>query len=265
VTGNEDNLPLVSVVLASRNGSKTIASAIESIVNQSYTNLELIIVDDESTDNTYKIAKEFDSKITIKIIRNEANLGLARSLNRGIGATSGDLIARMDDDDISLPERIYAQVRFMNEHPDVDVVGTGVILVDASYKAIGIQNKPESDKQIKQAICKENPFYHPTVIMRRSFIERVGGYDEKLRRKEDYELWGRAANSSKYHNLQEPLLHYRVKQTKTLKAVPASVRVRLRNGLLMGCFFKSLYWAVLYVLISVARKYGYTQRSHRRT
>ena len=255
---------LVSVVMASYNGSKTISLAIESIASQTYTNWELIVVDDTSTDDTLSIVKGFESKINIKIIQNKVNLGLARSLNRGIAAASGDYIARMDDDDVSRPERFEKQIEFLQNNLDVDVLGTGVFLVDASFQGIGEQNRPEHDSEIKDALCKYNPICHPTVMMRRSFVERFGGYDEALRWKEDYELWGRAASSSKYHNLQEPLLDYRVKKSKTLKAVPTSVRIRVQNGMLRGCFLKSLYWAVLYVLSSVARKFGYTQKAHRR-
>ena len=188
---------------------------------------------------------------------------MARSLNLGIAASSGDLVARMDDDDLSMPERISEQVKFMIENPSVDVLGTGVILVNDLGEPIKPQVKPQNDKEIKRALCRENPLFHPTVLMRRAFLMRVGGYNETLRRKEDYELWGRAAKSSIYHNLQEPLVHYRVKQYKTLKALPASVKVRLQNGRLMNCFFRALFWAALHVIISIARKYGYQQRAYR--
>ena len=94
-----------------------------------------------------------------------------------------------------MPERISKQVEFMIENPNVDVLGTGVILVNDLGEHIKTQVKPQNDEEIKRALCRENPLFHPTVLMRRAFLMRMGGYDETFRRKEDYELWGRAARA----------------------------------------------------------------------
>lgn len=255
---------LVSIVLATYNGSSTLPEAVRSIYEQSYKKWELIVIDDCSSENICKALDAYTHDPRIKIYRNEKNIGLARSLNRAIDLSSGAYIARMDDDDVSERERIEKQLGFMSNNPEVDVLGSGATLVSPNLEDISIKLMPERHEDIKRDIYKYSPLIHPTVMMRRSFIRKFGGYNETMRRKEDYELWGRTILLARFHNLQEPLLKYRIKKSKSIKAILPGVFVRVKIGLSMGCFFKSLYWATIYASVSLLRHVGYVQKAHRK-
>jgi glycosyltransferase involved in cell wall biosynthesis len=254
------NYPKVSVILATKNGDKNLKSAIESILFQDYENLELIIIDDCSSDTTPDILIEFAKNPKVRTLRNKKNLGLAKSLNQGLRVSTGSLIARMDDDDYSVANRISLQVEFLEKNPNVDVLGTGAILVDGIGNEIREFFPPEYDAEIKKMLIYRNPLFHPTIMFRKTFIDAFGGYDEDLRRKEDLDLWGRAASTTTFHNLQRILLKYTVKNKKTLSALPAGVVVRIKNGFRLGAPFKALVWCILYVIIEIARHLGYRQR-----
>ena len=172
-------------------------------------------------------------------------------------------MARMDDDDFSLPHRIAKQVAFLESHNYVDVLGTGVAFYDQNLRFIRNYVFPADHESIVKSLCARNPLAHPTVMMRRSFLQRSGGYDSALRRMEDLELWGRMAKHSKYANMPDILLRHRVRQSKVLSAVKPGIIIRLRNGRLLGCFWKSLFWTFQYALIEVARHWGYRQRAFR--
>lgn len=263
-TSNSKNDDLVSIVLATYNGSSTLPEAVRSIYEQSYKNWELIIIDDCSSDDVHKALDDYANDPRIKLYRNEKNIGLARSLNRAMELSTGKYIARMDDDDFSEKERIEKQLDFMSKNPDIDVLGSGATLVDSNLEYIGVKLMPERHEEIKRDIYKYSPLIHPTVMMRRSFVTRHGGYNENMRRKEDYELWGRTILLARFHNLQDPLIKYRVKKSKSIKAIPPGVLVRIKIGLSMGCFFKSLYWASIYASVSLLRHVGYVQKAHRK-
>ncbi|WP_164100389.1 glycosyltransferase [Candidatus Laterigemmans baculatus] len=210
----------VSVVMAVHNEQATLARALASIVEQSDPDWELVAIDDASTDRTAEILREFaaaDSRI--RILRNRQNLGLAASLNIGWQAARHDLIARMDGDDWMFPERLERQQQFLRSHADVDVLGTAAELFDSQGTELGIARRPESHAELCGKIYRETPFIHPSVMMRRSFLERTGGYDASLRRSQDYDLWMRGRGEFRYHNLQEPLLRYCVRTKMKLTAM----------------------------------------------
>jgi len=200
--------PLVSVVMTSNNRSKLISRAILSVINQSYQNWELIIVDDASTDNTLTILKEWASKEKrIKIIINENNLwqqyGLSLNLNKGIDLSKGKYIARLDDDDYWIDkEKIKKQVEFLENNPDYVVCGGGVIVEDEFGKEIFRYLKNEKDEDIRRWALFSNPFSHTTTMFLKEKAKKVGGYGN-WRYAEDWDLWLKLGEIGKFYNFPE--------------------------------------------------------------
>lgn len=182
----------ISVIMGVFNCEKTIREAIDSIVNQTYENWELIICDDASTDNTKMILEEYKKKYESKIIvlYNPTNMRLSHSLNRCLELASGDYIARMDADDISLPLRFKTQVDFLDNHPQYDLVSSRCYLFDGE-KIIGVVGKEgEPDKH---SLIKGTPFYHPTIMVRKEVYQLLNGYtvSKRTARAQDLDLWFR--------------------------------------------------------------------------
>ena len=205
------NIPEVSVLFPAYNAEKYLHEAIESILSQTFKNFELIIVDDGSTDNTRIIIEEYVKKDPRVIpLFNERNLGIVQSLNKALKIAKGRYIARMDHDDISLPERLETQVRFLQEHPEISIVGSNVILINEKGEYIGIRKLPEIPEKIAKLMVLGNQFVHPTVMIRREVFDVVGNY-QKVLHAEDYDLWINAIKKGlKLYNLQTPLLKYRI-------------------------------------------------------
>lgn len=193
------------------NCEETLKESIESIINQTYGNWELIICDDYSRDNTYEIAKEYQKQYfdKIKVIKNEKNLKLAATLNHCLKYVTGEYIARMDGDDISLPTRLEKQVEFLNKHEEYQVVGGAIIPFDENgekgiRKCVAIPDKYH--------LIKNSPFAHPTIMMRKGAYAKLQGYrvSKEITRCEDIDLWFRFyAEGFKGYNLQIPVLKYR--------------------------------------------------------
>jgi glycosyltransferase involved in cell wall biosynthesis len=231
----------VTVVMAVHNGESTVAAAIESIRRQTYGDWDFMIVDDGSTDGTSDLLeKEALADKRISVIRNPFNRGLAPSLNIGWQRARGDVIARMDADDTSMPERFEKQVAFLTSHPEIDVLGTAKAAVDSAGRVVGYGYRPEWHDDIAARMYKWNPFIHPSVMMRRRFLIDLGGYDEdeRVRRAEDCDLWLRGYRRFRYHNLQEPLIRYRVHYRPSLLSIRGDAFVKLRaahrEGLLLS-------------------------------
>lgn len=203
--------PLVSVVIPVYNANGFLSAAINSILNQTYKNLEIIIVDDGSTDETPKILKSFAKKDKrVKILTNNKNLNIATSLNRGIKLAKGNYIARMDADDISLPNRIEKQMEYLLAHPDIVILGGQCKTIDTRDKTIGHKLFPVTDTEIRDALYYENPIQHPTVIFNKELIPKnFSWYNPDLPPAEDYDLFFRLAKFGKLHNLKRFVLKYR--------------------------------------------------------
>ena len=228
--------PLVSVVMPVYNAEKYVSRAIESILGQTLEALELVIVNDCSTDDSEERILSF-SDDRIRYMKNDRNLGIVDSLNRGIKASNGCYIARMDADDISLPERLEKQVRYLQEHPEVDVCGSWVRTMGACEN---IWEYPISDEEIKMSLLFGSAFAHPTIVAKRVFFERYP-YGHLYDKAEDYALWATSASSSTFANFPEVLLNYRIhtQQTgKVYKQEQTDNASRIRELLLnqMGIF-----------------------------
>ena len=231
-------MPLISVLLSVYNGEASIVDAVESIRAQTFTDWELIAVDDASRDRTGALLHDFDDE-RIRILCNDRNQGLAASLNAAFRTSRGKLIARMDADDVALPDRFAKQVAFLEAHPDVDVLGGGALLLGEA----GTSMRRETHEEIAAQIFKENPFIHPAVMMRRHVLEELGGYDESLRRAQDYDLWLRGISRFRYHNLQEPLIRYKRPDKPTWTASGFAARVVWMNARRQGSALRGLWFA----------------------
>lgn len=193
------------------NAERYIAEAIESILKQTFKNFEFIIIDDFSADNSWKIIQEYAKKDKRIIpLRNKKNLKLSKALNKGIAIAKGKYIARMDADDISVEDRLQKQFDYMEKNSDVGVVGGTMEIRSVNNKIIGKRRYNLTDDQIRKKIYRYSPFCHPLVMIRKSVLNQIGGYDEKWNPAEDYELYFRIGKCSKFANLDDVLLKYRM-------------------------------------------------------
>lgn len=203
----------VSVLLPAYNGEATIARAIDSILRQGMTKFEFVVVDDGSTDGTWDVIREFRDPRMISV-RHERNLGLVAALTTGLQFCTGTLIARQDQDDVSLSGRLAEQLQFMTQHPDVVVVGTWANVVPtatfARKRSVAHLRHPVRDEDIRLLLTWNNPFVHGSTMMRRAALDAAGGYsqDEAVTPPEDYELWVRMAKQGKLQNIPLVLVEY---------------------------------------------------------
>lgn len=194
------------------NGEPHLLSSVESILNQSFSNFEFIIVDDASTDNSLKIlqaAANRDSRI--RLLTQEKNVGQTASLNLGIREARGRWIARMDADDISLPDRLERLVNTIKKNPDsLQVIGSQGWIMDESSRMTGTINVPLTDAGIRASLALQNPFIHAAVMFRRELPNgKLAQYDTNYRICQDWEMWGRLLEYGQGLNLSDRLLAYR--------------------------------------------------------
>jgi glycosyltransferase involved in cell wall biosynthesis len=226
--------PLVSVVMPVFNGERFLAVAIDSILAQTYARFEFVIVDDGSSDRTPEILSEYQARdARIRTHRHEKNLGLTAALNQGVQMATGALVARMDADDVSIPERFARQVEFLREHPEVAVVGSWVQRIGEDGKALGLQRFPPEPALVAWSMLFCNSLAHPSVMMRREAIAGPGPYSFEYPNIEDYELFMRLSRTHRLANIPEPLLRYRTwggNVTRDAKHLHHGMRV-LRDAL----------------------------------
>ena len=151
------------------NAGPYVAKAITSILNQTLKNFELIIIDDGSTDNSTAVLRAFTDRRMV-FLDNKTNKKLTATLNRGIAHAQGEFIARMDADDIAAPSRFERQAAFLDANPQVGILGSACIQIDACGNTLGVKHKPTSDLEIRWKSLTENPFIHPSVLMRREVL-----------------------------------------------------------------------------------------------
>jgi glycosyltransferase involved in cell wall biosynthesis len=220
-----------------RNGAPWVSEAVRSVLDQSAPDLELIVIDDGSVDDTAALLGAVaDGRVRVE---RRPPTGLTRSLNRALELARAPLIARLDADDTALPDRLARQRRFLDAHPDVGLLGTGAREVDAAGGHVTLVTPPADDVAIRRALIRRNPFVHSSVLMRRHWVEEVGGYDPTFPVAQDYDLWMRMSRVTRLANLPEPLivrrlLPGRVSSTRDAERLSAEALVRwraVRSGL----------------------------------
>lgn len=202
--------PRVSVVMSVYNGGAYLAEAIESILSQTYINFEFIIVNDGSTDDSYALLKKYQEKDKRIILISRENKGLIFSLNEGISLAKGEYIARMDADDVSLPERFEEQVKILDKKQDVVVCGSWRTDIRPPLNE-RITKYFINDREIKAHLVMSSCFAHPAVMIRKRvlFANNIR-YDPRFKSVEDYHLWTQLARLGKFYNIPKPLLKYRI-------------------------------------------------------
>jgi glycosyltransferase involved in cell wall biosynthesis len=199
--------PKISVLMPVYNGEDYLKEAIDSILNQTLPDFEFIIVNDGSTDRTDDIVKTYRDP-RIRFVENEKNMGLIRSLNKGLELAEGAYIARMDSDDISLPERLSIQASFLDTHPEVGVCGTWAKIIDEKGNVTGAL-KPLSGDAVRKLFWRPSSVLHPTCMIRAKLL-KDHRYSLDYPHAEDYELWLRLYSKTDFYNLDRFLLLYRV-------------------------------------------------------
>ena len=226
------NNPKVSVIMGIHNCVRTLGEAIDSIICQTFHNWELVLCDDGSTDNTYELARTYAAKYPAQIVllRNETNKKLSYTLNRCLEVAKGELIARMDGDDISRPERLEKQINYLLSHPDVDLVGTQMMRFDEEGHT-GILKVPlhPAPEMLRSGV----PIHHATILTYSRVYEVLGGYteDEMVEGVEDLDLWFRFFEKKfRAETLDEVLYDVRMDQSalkrRTLGRRIRSIRTR---------------------------------------
>jgi len=205
----------VSIILPAYNAGNTIHLAIQSVLQQTYEDFELIVIDDGSLDHTREVVFSFhDGRIVYK--RNNQNLGLQKSLNIGLEKALGEFIARIDADDIWIAHnKLFHQVLFLDEHHSVILVGTGAVIVRDGYELFRFLN-PTTDENIRKILLGKNTFVHSSVLFRRETALFVGGYSEDVAVKhvEDHDLWLKLGSHGTLANLEEYDIQYTLSQSQ---------------------------------------------------
>ena len=264
------NTPKVTVVMSVYNGEAHIHEAIGSILGQTMTDWEFLIVDDGSTDDTATILKHYASNdCRFKIVKNTNNIGLTKSLNRGIKLARGKYIARQDADDKSLPERLEKQVQFLEANTDYFLIGTDYEIIDEHSNIIG---KPEipvpiNNHEIKAAISKYNTFVH-SFVMFRNDVSRIGYfYDTGYKYSQDYELWTRILKHHNAYNLPEVLGLIRTwpgMVSKKNMRIQRKYHLRVKKQFFSKHIINIGFWYYLLKDLSVVYLPRWTRRVYRR-
>jgi glycosyltransferase involved in cell wall biosynthesis len=197
---------LVTVLMPVYNGQSFLRAAIDSILNQTYTHIELLIINDGSLDDSEKIIQSYKDE-RIVYVKNDRNIGLIETLNKGLLFAKGKYIARMDADDISLPNRLEKQVCFLEENPAFGLLGTGYSIFGDKEEEV---HYPSEHEKLKIACLSYNPFCHPSVMIRKAVLDEFNlKFQKEYIHAEEYKLWTEILSVTKCHNLQEILLKYR--------------------------------------------------------
>ena len=225
--------PLVTVLMSVYNGEAYLSKAVESILTQTYQHFEFLIIDDASTDRSAQVLSSYPDE-RIRVIRNETNLGLTRSLNKGLALAQGKYIARMDADDVSYPQRLEKQVDFMEAHAEVGLCGSWAL--DRKGETLRQRIFSCNEQEIRFSFLRYNPFVHSSVMLRAAILqEHRLEFDPDFLYAQDYELWIRIANYTKLANLPEFLVQYRIHDQQItiarLEQQEACVRQAIRSQL----------------------------------
>lgn len=220
-------MPKVSVILPAYNAEKYINEAVDSILAQTFRDFELIVINDCSRDRTEELLLAYTDPRLV-YLKNEVNLGVAGTLNKGLSVAKGEYIARMDADDISLPQRFEMQVAYLDAHPDTAVLGTALERFGEGIPS-QIRRFSAAPAAMKADLLFACGLAHPSVMMRRQVVADLGGYDRAYEGLEDYELWCRVAREHAVTALDTVLLRYRVHPQQVTKNPSEKYITRLRS------------------------------------
>lgn len=202
--------------------------SVDSILDQTYEDFEFLILNNASTDRTKEILELYDDP-RIRLIDNDKNIGLIRSLNRGLGLAKGEYIARMDADDISLPTRLEKQVDFLDSHDSIGVLGIRSWIIDESGNTLIRANHPIVHNEILAKILLDNCFVHSSVMFRKKLIDTYGNYNENAELAEDYDLFLRLSRTTELANMAEPLHKWRKNTSTGISVLKRQEQIEVRD------------------------------------
>jgi len=233
----QEKIPRITVLMAVYNGKKYLREAIDSILGQTFTDFEFLIVDDGSTDSSQEIICSYVDP-RIRLVENHENLGLTRSLNKGLSLARGEYIARQDADDISLSTRFEKQIEFLDAHPDIALLGTQAHNIDESgkfYRSDYFSGKATTKLAIKWQLLFDSAFNHTSVIFKRSVVwDQLGGYDVRFVRNQDMELWLRIAADYDVANLSDALVKSRYSHLSISRNYSPEDVIRVKDVLMLN-------------------------------
>jgi glycosyltransferase involved in cell wall biosynthesis len=221
--------PLVTVLMPVYNAERYIAEATESILGQTFTDFEFVIIDDGSKDRSLPILEGYAARdARIKLV-SRPNTGVVKALNEGLGLARGDLVARMDADDVALPQRLAKQIGYLEAHPECVMVASRVQLIDPDGMPLIVQPDALTHEQIVEGLLARRGqlVYHPSVVYRKRIVLEIGAYREIFDEAEDLDLFLRLAEVGRVVNLEEPLLEYREHLAKTSRTRVARVEANI--------------------------------------
>lgn len=245
------NKPKITVLMPVYNCELYIIEAVDSILNQNFYDFELLIIDDSSTDKTVDIIKMYNDS-RIKLIEKPINTGITKSLNLGLELAKGEYIARMDGDDISLPDRFSKQVAFLDSNLNVVVCGSNLSIINSKQ----IIQFPEKNEEIKTQLLKGNCIAHPSVMIRNDKLQQFKlQYDLSKEPAEDYDFWVRLLKVGEIYNLQEVLLNYRVhinqvSQKREVQQIQSALESRIKMLTYLNYSFDEKEYSLLKSIMS---------------
>ncbi|HOJ66004.1 MAG TPA: glycosyltransferase [Paludibacteraceae bacterium] len=203
---------LITVLMTTFNEPvEYIQQSIESVLNQTYANFELLILDDSSNEDAIQAIDSFKRDNRVSVVRDKQRMGFVNALNKGMKMAKGEYIARMDADDICFNDRFEKQINFMQTHSDVDILGGNMKIIDENGIVVSQRQYPCSKFSLKFSSVFRSPVAHPTVMFRRSIIEKNMFYDDLFKKAEDLEFWLRLRNNGfKIANMPEYVLYFRI-------------------------------------------------------
>jgi len=256
------NKPLITVLMSVYNSQDTISFAIESILNQTFSDFEFIIINDGSSDNTLSILNNYSKKDKRIRIIDQMNKGLTRSLNIGIRLAKGKYIARQDDDDLSLPQRLEKEVQLLEKYDEIVLVGTNQYEVKNNNESLG---RYYDDESINKIVYIYNPIAHTSAMFRKDKFIEVGLYNESFTTSQDFEAWMRLAEVGKITMIDEPLVKRHItensitskkKNIQCLNSIKARF-MHLNSGLswaLRASIYQCITTNLPYFIIKLKRK-----------
>ena len=241
----------VSVIIITHNREKFLPFAIESVLRQKFSSFELIIIDDASTDKTEELVKKYLSDSRVRYVKIPKAKSIAQVRNSAWPYVHGKYIAVLDSDDIWLDDlKLAKQFEYLENHPEIVILGSGAVLIDDEGREIGQVIKPISDKEIKNNFLVKNPFFHSSVMYPYELIKKIGGYDENIHYSEDFNLWLQFGKIGELYNFSEAMIKYRVhKDNESSKHFFGAIidvfkviaRNRKKYGLGFSVFFKKIF------------------------
>lgn len=210
---------VVTVIILTYNKAHLISESIQSVFAQKFTNVEIIVIDDASTDNTKDYLAPFLKNKQIRLIQNKNNIGISKSRNYGVSLAKGKFVAMLDGDDVWLDcDKLTKQVEYLEENPECGAVGTWLIQIDEYGRNVKKIAYKEKDEFLRKSILYRNPIAHSSVLFRRDIVQSVGGYDNSLATMEDHDLWLKIGVHNTIATLPIYALGYRVYQGNITKS-----------------------------------------------